>query len=302
LRKAWESKAGVKRLQQENLTTAIAILGALRKPREPVLHPYSWGHSPNSAKSMPKMETGKPNLDSWTGQRADKFVDPMEEPKKAKFGFLLLGAILVDAIALLFFGWLAEEVLEADTERFDTLVRTVIHRFASPPITSVMEVVSLLGSVGVLLLLSLLAVSLFYYFHRPRAATFLAITMAGTAALDLVLKHAFHRVRPLAFFGSSPSSYSFPSGHALGSLCFYGALAAILSARIASRRARSCIWAIAVLIVGMIGFSRVYLGLHYPSDVIAGYCAAIVWVGTVGFLDRIFEREPTEKTERLART
>src|SRR6202158_1292754 len=226
----------------------------------------------------------------------------MEETRKAKIGFLLLGAMLVASTALLFFGWLAEEVLEADTERFDTLVRTVIHRFTSPPITSVMEVVSLLGSVGVLVLLSLLALSLFYSFHRPRAATLLAVTMTGVAALDPVLKHAFHRVRPLAFFGSSPSSYSFPSGHALGSLCFYGALAAMFSARTASRRARSCIWTIAVVLVGMIGFSRVYLGVHYPSDVIAGYCAAIVWVGAVGFLDRILRRQPSQKTERLAST
>jgi len=226
----------------------------------------------------------------------------MEEPRKAKIGFLLLGAILVAAAALLFFAWLAEEVLEADTQRFDSFVRTAIHRLASPPMTSIMEAISLLGSVGVLVVLSLLAISLFYYFHRPRAATLLAITMAGVAALDLVLKHAFHRVRPLAFFGMSPSSYSFPSGHALGSLCFYGALAAILSERIAGRLARLCIWAIAVLLVGMIGFSRVYLGVHYPSDVIAGYCAAIVWIAAVGFLDRILRRQPKQRTERLAST
>jgi len=218
-----------------------------------------------------------------------------EEPKKAKIGFLLLGGILVAAIALLFFGWLAEEVLEADTQRFDTLLRTAIHRLASPPITSVMELISLLGSVGVLVALSLLTISLFYYLHRPRAATLLATTMAGVAVLDLVLKDAFHRVRPLAFFGTSPSSYSFPSGHALASLCFYGALAAILSARIAGRQARLCIWTIAVLLVAMIGFSRVYLGVHYPSDVIAGYCAAIVWVAAVGFLDRILRRQPNKK-------
>jgi membrane-associated phospholipid phosphatase len=219
----------------------------------------------------------------------------MEEPRKAKPGFLLLGAMLVSASALLFFGWLAEEVLEADTEGFDTFVRAAVHRVASPPITRLMEVSSLLGSAGVLVVLSVLAISVFYYFRRPRAGSLLAITMAGTGALDLVLKHAFHRVRPLAFFGTSPSSYSFPSGHALGSLCFYGALAALLSARIGSRRVRICIWTVAVLIVGMIGFSRVYLGVHYPSDVVAGYCAGIVWVGGVGVVDRILRGRPKTK-------
>jgi undecaprenyl-diphosphatase len=226
----------------------------------------------------------------------------VEEPRKAKLGFLLLGAMLVSAAALLFFGWLAEEVLEADTEGFDTFVRAAVHRVASPPITSLMEVCSFLGSAGVLAALSLLAISLFYYFGRPRAGSLLAITMVGMGVLDLVLKHAFHRVRPLAFFGTSPSSYSFPSGHALGSFCLYGALAAILSARIGSRRARICIWAIAALVVGMIGVSRVYLGVHYPSDVVAGYCAGMVWVGGLVVVDRMLRRQLRQKTERLAST
>jgi undecaprenyl-diphosphatase len=226
----------------------------------------------------------------------------MDETKKAKIGFLLLGAILIAAAALLFFGWLAEEVLEADTEQFDAFVRTAIHRLASPALTSMMQVFSLLGSVGVLGALSLLTVFLFFYFHRPRAATLLALTMAGAAGLDLVLKHAFHRARPVSFFGTSPNSYSFPSGHALGSLCFYFSLATILSARTPRRGARLCIWAVAVLFVGIIGFSRIYLGVHYPSDVVAGYCAALVWVGAVGFLDKIPRSRPERGPERSTST
>ena len=80
----------------------------------------------------------------------------------------------------------------------------------------------------------------------------------------------------LLFSAASPSSYSFPSGHALGSLCFYGILAAILAGRARGRGAEFCIWVATVLLVGMIGLSRIYLGVHYPSDVIAGYCAAAV--------------------------
>jgi undecaprenyl-diphosphatase len=115
-----------------------------------------------------------------------------------------------------------------------------------------------------------------------------AITMLGVAVLDVALKLAFHRPRPVAFFGATPNSYSFPSGHALGSLCFYGILAAILASLARGRGTKLCIWIAAVLLAGMIGLSRIYLGVHYPSDVIAGYCAAIVWVGAVGFLERTF--------------
>jgi undecaprenyl-diphosphatase len=119
--------------------------------------------------------------------------------------------------------------------------------------------------------------------------------MAGAAVLDVVLKLAFHRVRPTAYFGTSPGSFSFPSGHALGSLCFYGALAVILSAHITKKKTRAIIWTVALGIAGIIGLSRIYLGVHYPSDVLAGYSAGVVWVGAVGFSDKILRRGRSEK-------
>jgi undecaprenyl-diphosphatase len=137
----------------------------------------------------------------------------------------------------------------------------------------------------------------FFYFRLARLAALLAITMVGMAALEVALKLAFHRPRPVAFFGPTPSSYSFPSGHAMGSVCFYGILAAILAARACGRVAKSSIWTAAVLFVGMIGYSRIYLGVHYPSDVIAGYCAGAVWVGAVGFLGKIFTAGRKEKMD-----
>jgi undecaprenyl-diphosphatase len=211
----------------------------------------------------------------------------MEKPKKLKSGLLLLGALLIDVTALFVFGWLAEEMLEGDTQKFDTFVRTAVHQHATPGLTRLMQGFSFLGSVAVVTTLCLLAICVFFYFHRTRLATLLGITMLGTAALDEALKLAFHRPRPVAFFGPTPSSYSFPSGHAFGALCFYGVLAAILAARAPGRGAQWCIWTGAVLLIGMIGFSRIYLGVHYPSDVIAGYCGGTVWVGAVGFLDKI---------------
>jgi len=211
----------------------------------------------------------------------------MEKPKNLNSGLLLLGAFLAAAAALFIFGWLAEEMLDGDTQRFDSFVRTAIHRHATPGLTRLMLGLSFLGSVATVSVLCLVIVCAFLYFRRLRLAALLAITMLGMAALDFVLKLAFHRPRPVAFFGLSPNSYSFPSGHAFGSLCFYGVLAAISAARARGKAAKSCIWIGAVLLIGMIGLSRIYLGVHYPSDVIAGYCAGAVWVGALGFLDKI---------------
>jgi undecaprenyl-diphosphatase len=210
----------------------------------------------------------------------------VDTPKKIKSGFLLLGALLIAATALFVFGWLAEEMLEGDTQQFDAFVRTAVHQFATPGLTRLMQVFSFLGSVAAVTAICVAAICVSLYYRCARTAAMLAITMLGAAALDVTLKYAFHRPRPVAFFGATPSSYSFPSGHALSSLCFYGILAAILAAHARGRGAKFCVWMAAVILIGMIGFSRIYLGVHYPSDVIAGYCAAIVWVGAVDFLDR----------------
>src|SRR5882672_7512155 len=222
----------------------------------------------------------------------------MEKPKEAKSGFLLLGALLIAATALFVFGWLADEMLEGDTQKFDEFVRNAVHRHAAPEITWLMQGFSFLGSVAVVTTLCVLAIAVFLYFRQARTAALLATTMIGMAVLDITLKLAFHRPRPLAYFGPTPTTYSFPSGHAMGSVCFYGVLAAILAARASGRRAKWCIWMGAVLLIGLIGYSRIYLGVHYPSDVIAGYCAGAEWVGAVASLDHILKDGPKNVVER----
>jgi len=105
--------------------------------------------------------------------------------------------------------------------------------------------------------------------------------------LNTVLKLSFHRGRPDPFFNlATPGSYAFPSGHALFALCFYGVMAQIWSDSRRSRELRWMIWSAAVCLIGLIGLSRIYLGVHYPSDVLAGYAAAIVWISAVTMLVR----------------
>jgi undecaprenyl-diphosphatase len=251
--------------------------------------------------SKKRVSQGNPVVIDQSTQNGQHSASPksndMDKPKKLKSAFLLLGALLIAATALFVFGWLAEEMLEGDTEQFDSFVRTAVHQLATPGLTRLMQVFSFLGSVAAVTTMSLVAVCVSLYFRRIRTAALVAITMLGVAVLDLALKHAFHRPRPVAFFGATPSSYSFPSGHALGSFCFYGILVAILAARVRRRSAKFIVWMAAAVLVGMIGFSRIYLGVHYPSDVIAGYCAAAVWVGAVGFLDWTLRNSEGETLE-----
>jgi undecaprenyl-diphosphatase len=209
------------------------------------------------------------------------------KPNEFELGIFLLTSLGISAGALILFGWLAEKVLRGDTTQFDAAIRTAVHDHATPLLTSIMQGFSFLGSVGWVVSFGAIVVIACFYFNRRRMAGFLAIAMVGASTLDSVLKLAFHRLRPVAYYGVSPGSYSFPSGHALGSLCFYGILAAVLSDRVTSRRQKFFVWLIAALLVASIGFSRIYLGVHYPSDVIAGYLAGAVWVTAVTIVDEI---------------
>lgn len=202
------------------------------------------------------------------------------------FQTAILVSLAVAILCLFLFAWLGREMLAGDTLRFDNAVRSWAHQFASPHMTQLMIAVSLLGY-SFLIFALIIAFMFFARLRWLRAAVWLAVTMGGALLLDIALKHAYHRQRPTAFFGTEPGSYSFPSGHALFSLCFYGVLAGLLSARIKSLLWRTIIWITAVTLIIAIGFSRIYLGVHYPSDVLAGYLAATVWVGTVIVLDHV---------------
>ncbi len=195
-------------------------------------------------------------------------------------------SLALAVLSLFLFAWIAEDVVHDRTMKFDLAVRGRIHSHASPALTKIMVALSFIGGDG-LAIAAVLAESLFLWFRWRRAALWLVTTIAGAVVLSGTLKYAFHRPRPVAFFGALPHTYSFPSGHALFSFCFYGVLAGLLVDRTRSRLLRVLIWLCAAVLVGAIGFSRIYLGVHYPSDVIAGYLTAALWVSSMMTIDRL---------------
>ena len=212
-------------------------------------------------------------------------------------GLRLLLGLTTAIIGLFFFGWLTDEVLEGETAKFDNAVRLFVHESASPVVTELMRFATFLGSTWFLIALGLGIAVIFYLVGWRRALILFVTTMAGAIILNFALKTVVHRARPEPYFETPlPSSFSFPSGHALFSVCFYGALAWLLTARIRNRTGQIGIWAFSVLLIFLIGLSRVYLGVHYPSDVIAGYAAASIWVFAIAFGDSMLKkRSPSKK-------
>jgi undecaprenyl-diphosphatase len=189
-------------------------------------------------------------------------------------------ALVAAAISLVY---LSEEVLAGETCRFDARVREAIHAAASPAMTAFMRWFTYAGSLPAL---GCLAVALVLVFRKRgwrSAAVTLAVTMAGACVLVESLKHAFHRARPEPWFGiAPPDSFSYPSGHALYSFAFFVTATTLAAARVRTQWARALVWAAAGIVILLVGLSRIYLGVHYPTDVLAGFLIAFVWVLSVG--------------------
>lgn len=204
----------------------------------------------------------------------------------------ILGSLSVAVMATFLFAWIADSVVDQHSRDFDQAVRGAIHHYASPAITRAMFAITFMGNPG-LALAAIVVVAIFLYVRWYRATIWLLITLAGATILDLSLKWAFHRTRPTQYFGMLPHTYSFPSGHALYSFCFYGVLAGLLADRIQSLAVRIVTWTATALLVLAIGISRIYLGVHYPTDVLGGYLTGTIWVATMITVDRLRLRRKT---------
>ncbi|MBA2626733.1 MAG: phosphatase PAP2 family protein [Gemmatimonadales bacterium] len=206
-------------------------------------------------------------------------------------GVTLLVGLAAAVIVLVLLTWLAREMLEGETIAFDTAVRNAVHGAASSGLTRFMRSVTLFGGPRGLAPAGLVLVIVFWRLGWRRAAVLLPVTMIGAGLVDAGLKLQFGRARPAPFFDYPlPTSYSFPSGHALLSFSFFAVLAALLSPRVKSPAVRLAIWIAAVIGILLVSVSRVYLGVHYPSDVVAGWGAGFVWVVMVAFGDRLAHR------------
>jgi undecaprenyl-diphosphatase len=219
-------------------------------------------------------------------QRSD--TDRVTPEQRAITGVLIGGIALAIVIALAF-GWLSYHVSRGATVEFDKAGRSAVHGFASPAVTRLMIALSFIGEPYLLWPFSVLGTVLFWRAGRKTAALMIMLAMTGGLILDLTLKAAFHRTRPAPYFDYPlPHSFSFPSGHSLFAVCFFGVLAIVISPLLKSVAMKTGLWLLTVAMISGIGFSRVYLGVHYPTDIIGGYAAALPWVLAIGVGNRIY--------------
>src|SRR5918996_5417352 len=177
---------------------------------------------------------------------------------------------------------LADVVVEGESRAFDKAALLWIHSTFPSWLEGPMRIVTALGYYWFVLALLVAVVILFYRRGWKLSAMLLLVSTAGSAVLTTVLKGVFQRARPELFdSGYHASFYSFPSGHATVAVGFYGMLTLVLAYRLRGT-ARWTLAVSGILVVLLIGFSRLYLGVHYPTDVVAGYLATLLWLVCVG--------------------
>ena len=219
-------------------------------------------------------------------------VSRLRAASRAEVG-MLLGFLLAASLALVFLK-LASETIEGETLALDRLILRGLRTSADSAVPIgpawlkfVMIDVTAIGGATGLTLIALVVIGFLIVAHKYATSAFVATSVLGGALLGNLLKSFFMRPRPdlvahLVYVDTS----SFPSGHAMNSAVVFLTLGSLL-ARTQERRAlRIYLISVAILLTLVVGFSRVYLGVHWPSDVLAGWCIGAAWATLCGIVAR----------------
>ena len=211
-----------------------------------------------------------------------RFLDSYSLQARWKRLFLAWAVVFAPLLA---WGAIAEDVWERQSFRFDDPTLLWLHAHSNAWLDRLMLGLTRAGVYPLLIASALLFVAL-WLLSRRHEATFVALCMGGASALNLVAKMIFHRTRPDLWLSLAPKhDYSFPSGHAMVSSAFVAMLLVMLW-RATNSDSKAKLWRAVAAVVGVgfvlaVGLSRLYLGVHFPSDILAGWLASLSWIALI---------------------
>jgi undecaprenyl-diphosphatase len=201
------------------------------------------------------------------------------------------GGVALAAVAFWFFKKQAEHVVEGSADRYDEIIMEAVHTIDNPAMHRTMEAATQLGShVAISAAAGLTALAMLKDGKRDDAWT-VVVSTGGAMAINTILKNIFQRQRPqeLARRIKLPKSHSFPSGHSLLSAATYP----IVAHHFVQHRSvatQAIVHTTAALTILSVGFSRVYFGVHFPSDVLGGFAAGFGWLGLTSLSHTIVDK------------
>ncbi len=207
----------------------------------------------------------------------------------------LAAALAAFFTALVTFGFITNMVFLEKRQKFDKDVFRLLKKHVNNVNTDVMQFFSFLGSHYFLIPANIVLILYFLLIKKRWFSIKIPVISLSSLVLMLVLKQFFHRERPLAPLLEKAKGLSFPSGHALMSFTFYGLLIYISSKRVENKVARYSFALVLLFVIFFIGLSRIYLRLHYASDVVAGFSLGLLWLvlslAVLNEIERINKKE-----------
>ncbi len=209
--------------------------------------------------------------------RFEEIAQGAREVRSGALGLLRSNLrVVATLVAALVFVWLLGEVASGEILRLDTLAYQVfVEHLRSDALTSLMQAFTSLASIVVLAVLAAVIAAL-----APGKAPgwCVAVNLVCVVLLNTVLKYLVQRPRPDGFRLISETGYSFPSGHSMVAMAFFGLLIWMVW-RYHRHDVMRTVWCVVFgLVIVMVGVSRIYLGVHYASDVLAGFCVSLIWL------------------------
>jgi membrane-associated phospholipid phosphatase len=212
----------------------------------------------------------------------------------------LIIVLILFICALVAFTIIAYRIFKLQSQQFDFFVFDQLGSLVSPAMTRFMQFITFFGNHTFLIPANVLLIVYFLFIKKHRWYSIkIPVVAIGGVSLMFLLKQLFNRPRPLIPLLEPVSGLSFPSGHALMSVSFYGLLIYLAWENVYNRSWKWVITSILVLIILLIGFSRIYLRLHYFSDVMAGFAAGIIWLTLSLWSIRRMERFSRKKIDPL---
>lgn len=176
------------------------------------------------------------------------------------------------------FSYLATAISQNKISHFDEPIISVVQAVEEPWLTTLAKLLATIGSGSVVVSIALILAVLLYFLRRREQALLVLVVILGSGALNQILKIVFRRERPDIHRIMEIGGFSFPSGHAMLAMSLYGILAYILWRNVKTAASRVLLVSAAVVMILAIGTSRIYLGVHYPSDIVGGISISAVWL------------------------
>ena len=175
-------------------------------------------------------------------------------------------------VCIVIFWEILENIFQQEIEGFDTYIYNIISKSISEPLTTILKIVTNLGGPITYILISLLII---IFSKNKKYIVYILTNLLLIAGINQAIKFIIQRPRPVEYRMIQQGGYSFPSGHSMVSMAYYGLLIYFIYHKIKNKQLKWTLCIILSILILLIGVSRIYLGVHYASDVIAGFCFSL---------------------------